>query len=309
MKKLAVLFLLTIFVGSFTFAIEGIGDFTAALDFEIEDLADNDAKTDPLAIGIEPSITYSRAFGALGLEAGLGDKLTISLGDSDVYESTIGDSLYLWVKPSYSLAAGPGTLGFDLKIKPTFYLAQPERKGEDRDLPGPSFAIDPHVGYGLDAGFGTLAFDLGTDSLIIHEGGGGYDSDGGKYGLGFIPIYFQAGVALPIGFNAYLKPYFGIATSDEAVGENDYHNSEFSKIVIGLGYQIIEIVRADLDVTIPIGTKDNGTDLEVVGLTIAPKVTAAFGAIGAYLGAEISRIAADVDSIGFKLNLGASYSF
>jgi hypothetical protein len=312
MKKIAALFLLTIFVGSFAFAIEGIGDFTAALDIGVSDLANNSAKREkgkaPLEIDIEPSITYFRAFGAVGLEAGLGNVLGIGLIDADLKpDSTISDDLYLWVKPSYSLAAGPGTLGFDLKIKPTFHLVNKYNGDPD----GPSFAIDPHVGYGMDAGFGTLGFDLGTDSLVIYEGGGGLnDKFEPQYGLGFIPIYFKAGIELPIGFNAYLKPVFGIATNDEStVGP---HKSEFSSIVIGLGYQIIDIVRADLDVTIPVGNEDNGTSLKYAGMTIAPKVTAAFDAIGAYLGAEISRIGAELPddhTIGFKLTLGASYSF
>jgi hypothetical protein len=137
--------------------------------------------------------------------------------------------------------------------------------------------------------------------------GGSIDFDDGKseYGLGIIGLYFKAGIELPIGFNAYLKPQFAISTYD-------FIDTEFHAVVIGLGYQIIEPVRADLDVTIPIGTKDNGTNFDRAGLTIAPKVSATFGAIGAYLGAEIGRIGADIpkkQTISFKLTLGASYSF
>jgi hypothetical protein len=321
MKKIAVLFLLTIFVGSFTFAIEGIGDFNAALDVEISDLANNSPKNEdskePLGIGVEPSITYSRAFGALGLEAGLGDKLTIYLTDSAVYDKAIADELYLWVKPSYSLAAGPGTLAFDLRIKPTFYLAQLEKKGPDADLPKPRFGIDPHVAYSLDAGFGALAFDLGTDtgteSLVIYEGGGGSDDAGkAKYGLGVVPVYFKAGVTLPVGFNAFVKPVVGIATNDKVKVEENIIKTEFSKVVIGLGYQIVEIARADVDVTIPVGNEDNWSTMKYAGLTVAPKVTVGLDALEAYLGAEIGQIAADSeihDSISVKLTLGASYSF
>jgi hypothetical protein len=313
MRKIFVLFLLTIFVGSFTFAIEGIGDFTAALDITVADLANRSARRagdkSPLGVDIDPSITYSRAFGDFGLEAGLRNLIGLVLSNPAPQDEALNDTLYLWVKPSYSLAAGSGTLGFDLTIKPVFFLAEVNTPGVTTD---PAFIINPHVDYGLDAGFGTLGFDLGTESinpenegLWIYKGGGNTAND---YGLGYVGLYFKAGVELPIGFNAYLKPQFAIASQADS-------KSEFHAVVIGLGYQIIEVVRADIDVTIPIGIEDHYNTFKYSGLTIAPKLTATSGAFETYLGAEIGLIGADLNyvtgknSVSFKFILGASSSF
>ncbi|MDR2663172.1 MAG: hypothetical protein LBC31_09275, partial [Treponema sp.] len=90
MKKLAILFLLTALVGSFAFAIDGIGDFKAQVELSFDNLTG--ANNGDVAIGIEPGLIYSRSFGAVGLEAGIGDYLEIATGDTaDGYKNKFKD--------------------------------------------------------------------------------------------------------------------------------------------------------------------------------------------------------------------------
>jgi hypothetical protein len=286
MKKLAILFLLTTLVGASTFAIEGIGDFTAALELAVENATGAD--DEDAIISAEPSITYSRAFGDFGLAVKLGDVFKYDT-DSDA-DDHIYDELYLAITPSYSLAAGPGTLAFSLTLKPVFYLAD---YGDNTD---PSFIVNPVINYSLDAGFAALAFELGTDDLVI---GDGLNEDGDGYGLFINDAYFKASATFPFGLSVWVSPRITIATND---GQGD---TEFHEVRVDASYQILEFLSAGVE-----GRVRVGDPLKEEGIMIKPHAEATFGAIKAWLAVEIDAIANDVDGdITVKPIIGGSYSF
>ncbi|MDR2661469.1 MAG: hypothetical protein LBC31_00570 [Treponema sp.] len=296
MKKLAILFLLTALVGSFAFAIDGIGDFKAQVELSFDNLTGgNDGD---VAIGIEPQFIYSRSFGAFGLEAGVGDYLEIPTGDTaDKADAADFDKfdndLYVYVKPSYSLEAGPGTLGFALTIKPKFHLTS--YKGDTKDA---DFIINPAISYtGIDVGVGSLGFELATDDMGLYDGEN-EDRDG--YGLKVADLYFKASFALssiPLSF--WVSPRLTIATND-AQGD-----TELSSIRFDGTYAFSETMNAGLEVRLGLGDT-----FDAEGVMLKPHFNASFGAIGAWAAVEISQLGADVkDDIQIKPIVGASYSF
>jgi hypothetical protein len=117
MKKVCILFLLTVVLASFTFAIEGVGDFTVGVDVTFDNVTN--ANGEDLSVSIEPTFNFTRAFGALSLSATLGDGLYIPTGEGD-----IGDDFYVNITPSYALAAGPGQLGFALGSQVNFPITK-----------------------------------------------------------------------------------------------------------------------------------------------------------------------------------------
>jgi hypothetical protein len=311
MKKVSILLLLTVVLASFAFAIEGVGDFDASLEITVPNVGSaNDGKP---KITLEPAIKFSRAFGAVGLSATLGDNLVIDT-DSD-NDDPIGDGLYINVTPSFTTQAGPGELGIALGLQANFALTDKKSAaliGGDyltKDGMAPFFRVDPSLSYGLDAGFGALAFELGTDHLQI-SGNHGDAKD--EYGVDRVPLYLQAGVDLPFGLGLWVKPYLGIKTED---GDEDTGLDQF---VFDIHYAINEQITAGVETTIPTGSKDDGADIKGVGVTVIPRGEFSFGALGAYVKVEISALGQEtVDSAGktstsdpvIKPIIGVSYSF
>jgi hypothetical protein len=307
MKKVSILLLLTVVLASFAFAIDGIGDFTAGVEFGLDNVGGGNEGA--LGVSIEPSIAFSRAFGAFGLAAKLGDVVYIPTDDTKQGDK-IGDELYVGVTPSYTIAAGPGELGLSLGIQGRFWLADKAGFGQDgytyTDDDGEiqttfKLRIDPAVSYGLDAGFGALAFELGTDHLEL---GGNHGSDGKSFGLARLPIYFQAGLDLSFGLGFWLKPVFGLAIEDT---DDDTALDSFNA---DIHYAITEQIAAGVEVNIP--TYEDG--IKADGVTITPRGEFSFGALGAYLKIELSKIAAenaagDALDLQIKPIIGVSYSF
>jgi hypothetical protein len=306
MKKVSILLLLTVVLASFTFAIDGVGDFKAGVEIGLDNVTGENGGA--LGVSIEPSITFSRAFGAFGLSATLGDVVYIPT-DKDSSQGTdkIGDELYVGVTPSYTIAAGPGELGISLGLQGRFWLA--DKAGwkaylgnGDGDL---TFAlrIDPVISYGLDAGFGALAFEVGTDHLQLQ---GNQGDDLNKFGLIRLPIYLQAGVDLPFGLGFWLKPVLGIQTSDEAILDQD--DTGLDEFDIDIHYAITEQILAGVEVDIP--TVEDG--IKNGGIKIIPRGEFSFGALGAYVKVEIDGIASDSDvgaDVTLKPIIGVTYSF
>jgi hypothetical protein len=305
MKKVSILLLLTVVLASFAFAIDGIGDFTGAVEFGLDNVGGaNDSK---MVVSIEPSIAFSRSFGAFGLAAKLGDVVYIDT-DSD-HDETFGDELYVGVTPSYTLAAGPGELGLSLGLQGRFWLAAKEAVDptagdgwltSEGDLTF-KLRIDPVISYGLDAGFGALAFEVGTDHLQLQ---GNQGDDAKSFGLVRLPIYLQVGLDLPFGLGFWLKPVLGLKTQD--YDETDTGLDSFN---VDIHYAITEQIAAGVEVNIP--TVEDG--IKNQGLTITPRGEFAFGALGAYVKVELSGVANDVEpeakDIQIKPIIGVSYSF
>jgi hypothetical protein len=272
MKKVSILLLLTVVLASFAFAIEGVGDFTAGLDVAFDNVGG--ANGGKLQVNINPSIAYSRSFGAFGLAAKLSDTVHIPTAEG----ADISDDLYFRLTPSYSLAAGPGELGFALALRLNAPIVP-----SGGDL---SFYIDPSVTYGLEAGFGALSFGLGTEHIAIAK-----DADG--YGLENIPIYFNAGVDLSFGLGFSLKPYFVIDTTDSKV---DF----FSNIIVDVHYAITDAIKAGVETDIP-------ADFDA-GVTVKPYGEFGFGALGVTAEVSLGGIGAEGDIV-ITPAVGVSYSF
>jgi hypothetical protein len=296
MKKVSILLLLTVVLASFTFAIDGVGDFTAGVEIGLDKV--NSPNDEKMVVSIEPTINFSRAFGAFGLSATLGDVVYIET-DSDA-EEAIGDELYVNITPSYTLAAGPGELGFALGLQLNFPITSDYFAGSEYGGKGDAlyFRIDPAISYGLDAGFGELAFELGTDHLQITKR---YGDARDAYGLDRLPIYLQAGVDLPFGLGLWVKPVLGLKIDDN---DKDTGLNEFD---VDIHYAITEQILAGVEVDIPTGDK---AGIKEAGLKIVPRAEFSFGALGAYVKIEIDAIGNDSDlDIAIKPIIGASYSF
>jgi hypothetical protein len=303
MKKIAVLVLVTLLVGASAFAIEGVGDFTAGLEIGIDDIADADGDEN-MTISAEPSIAFSRAFTeAFSLTVKLGDVFYYATSDTLNPDGQIADKLYLAITPAYSLAAGPGTLGLALTIKPVFYLVA-YNDGETAD---PDFVINPAVTYTLPLDFGTLGFAIGTDDMWL-AGDGNETMDG--YGLKVADAYFKASISLPMGLSFWVSPRLKMGLN------NAQGDTELSQIRADVTYTLSEMVNFGVEVRIPIGSKESGTDLKAKGIFVKPHVNLAFGAIKPYLAVEISKLGDDAvlangddSGIGVKPIIGATYSF
>jgi hypothetical protein len=323
MKKVSILLLLTVVLASFTFAIEGVGDFTAGLEVNL----DNVSGANEGALSIDPFevyFTYARSFGAFGLSATLGNYLHVPTDKDKNGTDEIGDDLYFNVTPSYTLAAGPGELGFALSLQLNVPLTD---KGyglfsmegtsvsspyldKDRKLKSLFFRVDPSISYGLDAGFGALAFELGTDHLQISTAGGD-PAKRDEYGLENLPIYFQAGVDLSFGLGLWVKPYFVIDTTDDNADAD-----VFNQFVFDIHYAINEQITAGVETTIP--TFEDG--IKTAGVEVIPYGKFSFGPIAAYvkvdltlIGAETTPIPPATDTkakdIAITPIIGVSYSF
>jgi hypothetical protein len=299
MKKVSILLLLTVVLAFSAFAIEGVGDFTAGLEIDLDNVGGGNKG----ALGIDPleiSIKYARSFGAFGLSAKLGNDLHIPTDkESTQLTDKIGDDLFFNVTPSYSLAAGPGELGFALGIQLNVPFTEKgwglsESYYDNKSI---FFSIDPVISYGLDAGFGALAFELGTDHIRISKIGGDFAKDG--YGLEDIGLYLQAGVDLPFGLGLWIKPVLAIDTTD-----NNGDADVLDKFVFDVHYAITDAITAGVETDIPTGDKE----IDTAGITITPYGDFSFGAIGAYVKVELSKVASKLD-IQIKPIIGATYSF
>jgi hypothetical protein len=304
MKKLGILVLLVALAGSAAFAIEGIGDFTAALELSVENATSG--KTSPTAddkpvIVVDPSITFSRAFGPVGLSATLGDVLKFST-NSDL-DGKIYDELYLKIVPSYSVKAGPGTFTAALVIKPVFVLAQTYAKGQTKPDSAVEFVIDPVLSYVLPQSFGTLNFELGTDSIKISKGASQDPAKKDDYGLGIADAYLKAGIALPMGLSVWVSPRLFIACSDFQDDTN------LTEVRADVSYKISDMISAGLEGRIRIGTEKNANQMKHNGILVKPHAEVSLGAIGAWVACEIDRIGADAGDVTVKPIIGGSYSF
>jgi hypothetical protein len=283
MKKVSILLLLTVVLASFTFAIEGVGDFEAGLEADFTNVTG--ANGGSLGIELYPYISFSRAFGAFSLGAELGDEAVIPTEDG----AKVVDDLYLKVTPSYSLAAGPGNLDFGLTLGLFFPITDP---GGPTVTDGLVFQIDPAISYGLDLDFGSLAFKLYTEHLQISKTK--LDGTDLKYRLENIPLLFQAGADLSFGLGFFVRPYFVIDTTES--------NADlFSKIRIDGHYAITDAITAGV-------YADINSDVGAAGIAIDPYAKFSFGAFGAGIRVDIANIATDAD-IAITPVLTVSYSF
>jgi hypothetical protein len=309
MKKVSILLLLTVVLASFTFAIEGVGDFTAGLDLQFANVGGgNDGALD---VRIGPSIKFARSFGGFGISAKLGDTVYIPTDKEKNGTDKIGDDLYFNLTPSYSLAAGPGTLGLGLSLQLNVpltdegYIAAGYAGSyfeEGEGFKNLFFRIDPSINYGLDAGFGALTFEVATESLQISKTRVN-DGDLG-YGLERLPIYFLAGADFSFGLGLSLKPILGLAIEDEDADTGlDY-------FVFDVNYAINEQISAGIETTIPTHP-DNGIEDE--GIEIVPYANFSFGALGAYLKIDVTKIgrdgADDKNDVQIKPIVGVTYKF
>jgi hypothetical protein len=297
MKKVSILFLLTVVLASFAFAIEGVGDFTGSVELGLDNVGGGNKGA--LAVSINPAIKFARSFGGFGISAKLSDTVYIPTDEVKNGTDKIGDDLSFNVTPSYSLAAGPGELGFALGLQLNVPLTDDgygvitnKKYGIKHDAL--FFRVDPAISYGLDAGFGALAFELGTDHIQLSKIHG---DAGDAYGVDAVGVYFQAGVDFPFGFGLWVKPVLSIATEDK-------DDTELTNFDFDLHYAITEQIAAGVETSIPTG--ENG--IKDGGITATPRVDLSFGALGAYVKVELSGIASDGD-IQIKPILGASYKF
>jgi hypothetical protein len=292
MKKVSILLLLTVVLASFTFAIEGVGDFTAGLEVDFVDVGG--AKSD-LEIDLFPSISFARSFGAFSLSAALGDGVGIPTTDG----AKITDDLTFNVTPSYSVAAGPGELGFGLGIQLYFPITKPgapsgDAYGLDNVL---YFTIDPSISYGLDAGFGALSFDLATENIKIAKNQGDKPLEP-EYGLNDIGAYFKAGLELPVGFGVWLKPVLNIAV--EKNSKTQLTNFDFD-----LHYAITDAISAGVTTSIP--TVKDG--IKASGVTVKPHGEFSFGAVDAGVTIKLAGIASEAGDIVITPILTVGYNF
>jgi hypothetical protein len=324
MKKVSILLLLTVVLASFTFAIEGVGDFTASLEITVPNVGSGDGG-DP-KVSFEPAINFSRDFGAVNLSATLGDYLIIDTNSDN--DDPIGDGLYVNVTPTFTIPAGPGELGIALSLQANFALTDEEASvlGDHSEsyfsldgvkvVTAPFFRADPSISYGLDAGFGALAFELGTDHLEIAKNHGDKRD---AYALNELPLYFQAGVDLSFGLGLWLKPVLSlkINDNDKFIFKPDVDkDTELSEFVFDIHYAINEQITAGVETSIPTGAEEQHGGITENGVTITPYGEFAFGALGAYVKVELSQVgiegktdSGDDKGIIVTPIIGVSYSF
>jgi hypothetical protein len=313
MKKVSILLLLTVVLASFAFAIEGIGDFEGSVEIIVDNVGSGNSGKP--SISIEPAVEFSRDFGGFGLAVAVGDVVYIDTNSDN--DDKIGDELYVGVTPSFTLAAGPGELSIALGIKASFALANKfglvETDYGFKEVtelfgvyipsvgqPGtnPYFRIDPVISYGLDAGFGALAFEVGTYHLQISKL---YGDKFDAYGLNRLPIYLEAGLDLPFGLGFWLHPVLEIKTQD-----SDPADTGLAEFDLDIHYAITEQIAAGVEVDIP--TVEDG--INDSGIKVIPHCELSFGALGAYVQIEVDAIGNGVDAdITIKPIIGVTYSF
>jgi hypothetical protein len=323
MKKVSMLLLLTVVLAFSAFAIEGIGDFEGGVEFGFANAlsADDD---EALNISIEPTFNYSNAFGIIGLSVTVGDVVYIGT-DSDLTDK-LGDELYINITPSVALPLGPGEFGFGLGLQANLAIANkyglvqedygfkdPAATVPDYSVgANPYFRIDPVISYGLDAGFGELAFELGTYHLQLTKA---YGDKNDAYGLNRLPIYLQAGLDLPFGFGFWLHPVLEIKTQD-----GDPADTGLAEFDLDIHFAFNEQILAGVEVDIP--TVEDG--IKEGGITIIPRCELTFGPLGAYVQIEVSNVGtgdtetsdsygqlvtAPAAKIQIKPIIGVTYSF
>jgi hypothetical protein len=281
MKKLAFLFLLTAVLAVFSFAVEGIGDFTAAIEIGVPNTGSANGEK-PL-ISAEPSLTFARSFGNFGLEAALGTEFSFDFTDVD---DRVYDDIYVILAPSYTLEAGPGSLSFAVTVQAFFPIAKDARTSFDGDGQDKFWLwADPSINYTLEPGFGELSFEIGTDHLTIQNG------LADNYGVE-PDIYFKAGIELPVGFGFWVQPYYKLQLHDN-------QDPAYFHFNVDAHYRINDLILVGLEF-------DAGEAFE--GDTIIPYVEVSFGAASLWARVEID----DVNSSGdFTVNpyIGFSFAF
>jgi hypothetical protein len=225
MKKLAILFLLTIVLASFTFA-----QVTVKGGFEVINVTGAD-ETVPTAGTEADPVLYTEFSGAASKELGpgsIGVALQVGAGlhfgdDVDPYDPH-GDLL---LKGSYSLAAGPGTLAFALFTKSASFGAL----GIGVDYDG--IAVGPAtLGFGVEYDFNTS----GRDGADV-----GAFKDDPKEGDKFIA---RAGFGIA-GFSLTYKLEFTLNATNPANGDDE---SWVSKIAyIDASYQVLDPLKVGLE--------------------------------------------------------------
>jgi hypothetical protein len=285
MKKLAFLFLLTAAVAVFSFAIEGIGDFDASVEISVPNVGSANG-TKPL-IAAEPSLSFSRAFGSFGLEAALGTELSFDLDDSA--SDRVYDDIYLVLAPSYTIEAGPGSLTFALTVQAFFPIAKDATTSFDGDGQKKLWLwADPSIGYALEAGFGELSFEIGTENLTIQDG---LNKAGDNYGVD-LDLYLLAGIELPVGFGAWIQPRYHVklnSAQDAYIHFNvDAHYAINDTVLVGVEFESGKAFEEDL---------------------ITPYVELSFGAIGLWAKVEVGNINHATDDIEITPIVGLSFTF
>jgi hypothetical protein len=284
MKKLAFLLLLTVAVAAFSFAIEGIGDITAAVELSVPDVG-SASHPKPL-IAAEPSITFAKSFGDFELEAALGTELSYDLNSAAVDQ--VYDDIYLVLAPSYTIEAGPGSLSFALTVQAFFPVAHDAETSFDGKGQGKIWLwADPSIGYALDAGFGELSFEVGTENLTIQDE---LNKNFDGYGVD-IDLYFLAGIELPVGFGAWVKPRYHLHSNQEPAYFHfnvDAHYAINEQVLVGAEFEAGENFEGD---------------------TITPYVELSFGSLGLWAKVEIGEINSSTEEIAITPYIGVSYTF
>ncbi|GHT88796.1 hypothetical protein FACS1894137_17330 [Spirochaetia bacterium] len=292
MKKVSILFLLTLVLASFTFAIDGVGDFEIGVETAIPNVGGAN-KSDPL-VYVEPYIEFSRSFGAFGIAVTVDNYLEIDT-DSDI-DNPVYDELFLQVKPSYTIDAGPGSLRFSLAIRPVFNLVN---YGGDPEV---WFDIDPVVKYTADLFF----LELGTDHLFIEKGADVVSDD---YGVKVDQLYFKAGVTLPFGLGIWVSPRFVFAKEANGFDSNRKPKNKNADVF----HSFRADVSYDINETVSFGVEGRfrvGDYAKLDGHFIKPHVDLSFGAVAVWVAAEIDGIGNDVDADPeITPVVGVSYKF
>jgi hypothetical protein len=284
MKNRLFLFLLITFFTAFSFALEGIGDFTGAVEISVPNVGG--AGGDKPLISVEPSLGFARAFGNFELEAALGTELSFDLDDTA--SDRVYDDIYIILAPSYTLEAGPGSLSFAAAVQAFFPIAKDARTSFDGDGQENFWLwIDPAIGYALEAEFGELSFEIGTDHLTIQDK---LNKSGSGYGVE-ADLYFQAGIELPAGFGAWIKPRYLLKLHS---GQSPYfhfnvdaHYTINGQVLVGAEFETGENFEGDI---------------------VTPYVELSFGGIGLWAKIEISEINSGGD-IAVTPIVGLSYAF
>jgi hypothetical protein len=181
MKKLLLLFLLTTVLVSFTFAVDGVGNVTAKVQADMSNVT-----KDYRGLVITPSLGYSNSFDALSLSATV--KLPIGIKPLDGGDTKVGIQLDT-LKIGYSLAAGPGTLGFYLENYDDYLFEDGSDLNGNLTIPGISYAIP--VGSGVLTPEAGLNLVYAKDFLVEH-------------------CFFKIDYALDAGLDINLKAKYGI---------------------------------------------------------------------------------------------------
>jgi hypothetical protein len=233
MKKLAILFLLTLMVGAFAFAIDGVGDFQAYLKADLLNV--NEGNDGDMGLKIKPGITFSRdIIDNLNLYVEVGVPILKDPMDGD--DTFVGVNEFDLNLTYGGIAAGPGTVSVYVKNAFIFDEINNDNAGEEVGDTW-QYTVTPGVAYALGAGPGTLTFDLGSELGVIRAGGDG-DFEGKAYlGITYaIPAY---------GVRFTAKPYF-LYAPDTAFG-GVYFYAAYANANFGIGVES-DRMSADKDV-------------------------------------------------------------